>query len=346
MQNLKDKIKIAQAIQQATLYLQKQRYVQFLKALRHLTDQLQQLARQSRKLGLALDHNWFFASAVCSSRIGRLLYEISYTVSRLQHQADRPESQLPGMKALLEELSQIQQEFCHVGFDNGEQLLSVTTEPIVLDGVYLGPFEIQLSLDKLCELYREPAYRVIALEPHPAASAEEITHPHVTNDQLCEGDGYAAITAALEQGRLCDFFNLVSSILNTYNPDSPYVRLDDWRGVACCGCGYVTDDDDIFMCSFCSNQFCGDCCTYCRSCDESICNSCAKECQICQEPTCRNCAAKCTQCGLVCCPSCLEECLCVNCKHESEVEHETKKQKEAIEAVQTAAQEKNTAIEQ
>ncbi len=41
------------------------------------------------------------------------------------------------------------------------------------------------------------------------------------------------IRTALEQGRLCDFFSLVRSILNTYSPDSPYVSLYDWCGVAC-----------------------------------------------------------------------------------------------------------------
>jgi len=110
------------------------------------------------------------------------------------------------------------------------------TEPITLEDVYLGPFRIQLELNKdirlssveaLSELYQGGAYHVIALEPNLAATDASVNHPHVSNERLCEGDGYAPIRAALEQGRLCDFFTLVRSILNTYSPDSPYVRLDD-----------------------------------------------------------------------------------------------------------------------
>ena len=38
-------------------------------------------------------------------------------------------------------------------------------------------------------------YRVIALDPHPATKSESITHPHVQDERLCEGEGHAAIAA-------------------------------------------------------------------------------------------------------------------------------------------------------
>jgi len=73
------------------------------------------------------------------------------------------------------------------------------------------------------------------------------------NDVVCEGDGAAAIKAALEEGRLCDFFSMVGSILNTYNPDNPYVALSDWDGVACYECGYVMDYESSYYCTYCDN---------------------------------------------------------------------------------------------
>ena len=44
---------------------------------------------------------------------------------------------------------------------------ALTTEPIELAGVELGPFEIRLEWTTTGD---EPAYRVIAKDPHPAES--------------------------------------------------------------------------------------------------------------------------------------------------------------------------------
>ena len=57
---------------------------------------------------------------------------------------------------------------------------------------------------------------MIALDPSPAASNSETTHPHVQTNQLCEGDGRSAIRHAMREGRLLDFFVLVRQILQTY----------------------------------------------------------------------------------------------------------------------------------
>src|SRR5690606_20967014 len=102
--------------------------------------------------------------------------------------------------------------------------LSVTTEPITLEGVYLGPFRIELDVDDLAA--GECAdYRVIALEPNPAASNCDVTHPHIQDEQLCEGEGRPLIRRALGEGRILDFFEFVASVLRAYNPESPYVSL-------------------------------------------------------------------------------------------------------------------------
>ena len=110
-------------------------------------------------------------------------------------------------------------------------------EPITLEDVYLGEFEIRLDVFRLSELSSRIPYTVIALHPHPASSSDDVTHPHVSGRHLCEGDGSAAIRAALSHGRLFDFFSMVLGVLRTYNSDSPYVRLEDWNGVSCYDCG-------------------------------------------------------------------------------------------------------------
>src|SRR5690606_36516860 len=131
------------------------------------------------------------------------------------------------LRLLLEELQSLPDEFDDVHIDWLTKILRVRTERIVLEDVDLGPFEIRLALDQLgCD---QP-YSVIALDPCRPGCCDDVTHPHVQSNTLCEGEGRYAIARALEQGRLCEFFLLVVQILRTYNAGSAYVRLSDWQG--------------------------------------------------------------------------------------------------------------------
>ena len=141
------------------------------------------------------------------------------------------------------DLVALDEEFAEVSFDRRGQTISVTTEPIELEGVYLGPFEIRLDWSDLAEGH-PGNYRVIAVDANPAAANESVTHPHVQDEAVCEGEGRQPIRKALEQGRLLDFFVIVANLLRTYNSDSPYVSLSDWHGVECADCGTTVSDDD------------------------------------------------------------------------------------------------------
>ncbi len=52
-------------------------------------------------------------------------------------------------------------------------------------------------------------YRVIALDPHPAAGNEMVTHPHVSDEHVCLGDATIAVKQALATGRVCDACHLI-----------------------------------------------------------------------------------------------------------------------------------------
>ena len=173
-----------------------------MKRLTSFAGQLQELTAESRKMVASLLHGWFSATDQCCSRTSRLLNDISYSISQIQQLTDIPRKDMPKLSMLVEELDQVQQEFGSIDFDKAENTLSVVTDPITLEDVSLGPFRIQLELDELSELYKDRPYRVIALNPNPAATDEEVTHPHVSGEKLCEGDGCVAIRSALEQGRL------------------------------------------------------------------------------------------------------------------------------------------------
>ena len=184
----------------------------------------------------------------------------------------------------------LENEFEEVDIDLDEHELSVTTDRIVLEDLNFGAFQIRLDWRRLGS---SPAYRVVALDPHPAAKSDDATHPHVQDGHLCEGEGRAAVQAALAECRLYDFFLLISQLLHTYGRGSAYVELDNWDGVSCDDCGESVDEDDRY---------------YCQRCDAAVCSSCSATCQGCQESFCSNCLSKCAACGWEYCSSCLETC--------------------------------------
>ena len=216
---------------------------------------------------------------------------------------------------IYEELLALDSEFDEVEVDLQEKHLSAITEPIELEGVELGRFQIRLDWSRSSLL---DAYSVIALDPNPASISSSITHPHVRDERLCEGEGRPAIQAALQQGRLVDFFVLVRQVLETYNPSSPYVRLVDWSGVECSDCGCTAPEDDSQSCDRCSSSLCTDCSRSCGACSRTLCGSCGTLCTSCETEHCSACLARCFVCGERYCRQCLTDQQCQNCLESQE----------------------------
>lgn len=323
-------LRIADRVHDALLQLQQRYYLECLRRLTLLTNTLNRVSPQSRKLSIALAKEW---SASCEKScicVQRTLTEIPKYVIRTQEMLTKRKPKIPAVRSLFEEVKAVEAEFGNIQLTKPENSISVLTEPITLEGIYLGPFRIALFLDMAPQVYNQQAYAVYATEPNPAATDSTVTHPHVSSDSLCEGDGHAAIWSALEAGRLLDFFMLIRSILNTYNSGGAYVQLEDWDGLPCYECGYVMQSDEYYYCRSCENEFCDQCSTCCESCHEIICLNCAGRCQVCEEPLCQQCQIECSQCERICCESCLEEGICSDCREEMENndEQKTKKQQQ------------------
>ena len=217
------------------------------------------------------------------------------------------------------DLITLREEFDTVAFDQRRRTISVTTEPIELDGVYLGPFEIHLDWSNLTDGHLNN-YRVIAMDAHAAATNDSVTHPHVDGETVCEGEGRQPIRHALEQGRLLDFFVIVANLLRTYNSDSPYVSLSDWYGVECSDCGTTVCDDERWTCEKCETTVCGECYFNCPGCDSIFCNECVTCCKGCDENHCGGCLTPCSHCLTELCQGCLNDNeRCSDC-HDQETE--------------------------
>jgi hypothetical protein len=264
----------------------------------------QELATCAERLQVMLNRGWYVAGQ-------HVLDDLVYVTRRLERELEAFRQQLPvtlQSKAsnpgeILKELSAIEAEFDDVGLDSQERTLCATIGPIELEGVYLGAFQVTLHWEKIG---RSRAYVVEALDPCPAEGTEDVTHPHVRDGLLCEGDGTAPIKTALSQGRFYDFFTLVRQILETYNPDSAHVRLDKWDGVSCRDCGSRMSREEIGICERCEDPLCSDCSLHCQACDSFPCSSCSSGCDDCGGYFCLGCLNTCSSSGRNLCPSCLE----------------------------------------
>jgi hypothetical protein len=198
------------------------------------------------------------------------------------------------------ELAGLFEEFDGVECDLRQRTVSVVTGPVTLEGVYLGPFRIELDLE-----YGDhglPDYSVTATDPNPAACDDEVTHPHVRDGGLCAGEGTVPIRRALEGGRLCDFFQVVSQVLHTYNAGSAYVELDEWEGISCVACGTSVSDDERTRCWASADPVCYECAVTCAACDHDFAPDQTETCGGCEEPFCTH---------------CLDEGLCHDCKQKA-----------------------------
>ncbi len=318
----RNKTRIAHIIRDQVAAVARQRTSRIEDLATHMAPDLRRLQRLQAGLQICGRRGWVGAAR----RLMRQLNEVSTVLTGDAQQLAvltdiPPRSTPPSMRAVGEDLDQLDGEFDGWDFNRRQATLSVRTSPITLQGVYLGPFRITLRLGEISSDSGQSPYSCVALDPHPAAGNDHITHPHVSDDGLCEGDAAGPIRAALESGRIADFFLIVRSVLTTYNDGSPYVPLDRWGGDTCEECDHVSADD-LSTCSGCDRAVCDDCLEICTACDRDRCTACLDRCTTCEEPVCETCMTRCERCREGCCKKCLDDGLCRACMDKETTNHE------------------------
>jgi hypothetical protein len=289
-------------------------------------DMLALAIERSRRFGWQLricaERKWSWAAKQISSDFASSLRRLTPEIATLENSVDRLDAPTPSVRELVAELEETEREFGQLTYERKEQFVAVTTESIELEGMNLGEFEIRLLVDGRWDLEDQRMWHVVALDPHPAGADDSVTHPHVRDEHLCAGDATAAIRTALRSGRICDFYLLVRSVLQEYNPGSAFVRLDKWDGISCYDCGCNIGSGEVFGCPACENDFCDDCMSYCHCCDSSFCRGCLTMCRACHEDVCADCLTQCPDCRGRVCKKCLEENQCP-CKQVEENDNES-----------------------
>jgi hypothetical protein len=218
-----------------------------------------------------------------------------------------PTGRPPTLADWVHELDALEAEFGR--FETGERrtVLRVVTELVTLEGIALGPFAVELVLARLGRDPGPSCFRIVALDSNPAVGREEVTHPHVSGEELCAGDATVPIQRALADGRLADAFVLVRSVLSTYHGGSAHVALDVWDGLSCGDCGDRADRAETGRCGTCECDLCDRCQSSCRSCEATRCRGCLTDCDGCDDPCCDLCLEL-VRSGASFCPACRATC--------------------------------------
>jgi hypothetical protein len=315
--------RVANTIHDQLSVLQRERLGEIQPVTSRLGDSFHRFHTLRQQMVRARRRGFDAAERKLHARLQRLLAELSSEADTALRHAQRFQPE-PAAKAseIVGELNQLDDEFGGWSYDRQTRRIFVTTEPIVLEGIDLGRFDIVLCLDDLPLLDRRAPYEVIARDPNPAAGSPSVTHPHVSDQQLCEGEANRPIRRALSSGRVCEFFMLVSSVLRQYNRESPYVALEEWEGEPCTDCGYRATEEHIDRCEDCGAVVCTECVSTCSECEKDACFRCLAACEICDELICVGCTYRCEGCRAVVCPGCVTEGLCEDCETQRQKESE------------------------
>ncbi|MBN72939.1 MAG: hypothetical protein CME32_27100 [Gimesia sp.] len=285
----------------------------------------------------AQERGWFRAASKLERVLTSEVILLTQQLVTLQQELESVTTakSVPAIRTIYDDLLALEEEFGEYSIDLKNKTISVVTESIMLEGVYLGAFEIRLEL---AALNSDPPfhYTVIAHDPQPPITNDSVTHPHVQYDNVCEGDARVPIKRSLEQGRLLDFFVLMNRLLLTYNPESPYVALSDWHSAECSECADVVTTDEQTHCTNCENRLCLQCTNSCADCNSSFCHDCVTRCEVCRDNCCESCLKECGLCRSSCCSNCLDhEERCPIC--ETQEDEETYEPDQEITASETVS---------
>lgn len=205
-----------------------------------------------------------------------------------QVEQDNPDSPLT-LAHWFGELNQIEDEFDEVRVDISNGTVTVRTERIVFKEVGLGRFDMVFFWNRITSHSGSRCFDIVAVDSNPARGKDGVTHPHVRDEEVCAGDAGRSLEDAVREGRLCDSFLILRSVLTTYNSRSPYVPIEEWDGSSCSECGGSVDPDERSSCDACQAELCDGCIGRCTACEDYRCPSCLSRCQGCHNACCPGC---------------------------------------------------------
>jgi len=156
-------------------------------------------------------------------------------------------------------------------FNKNELRLTITTKPIILLGVDLGPFKIQIfdEIDNPASLdiYLNPKLylNLTAIKPNHYSVGSGHVHPHVYNHGYCLGRAKEIFLKSLRYRIYCDAVISIINMMTTESNDAK-VLMPNWAGNNKCeNCGNMTATKKDY-CDTCNGWYCEKCAT--RTCSK------------------------------------------------------------------------------
>ncbi len=289
-----------------------------------LTQHLKELTKLFTKV---IEKQWLASAARLKMRMDSVSIDIKCRTEAMASDADGIIAGLrnyPSQLDLTEDLKAVEKEFGGLHYDQDDDEIVVISEDIIFSNVNLGSFEIRIPISM-----GGSRVTIVACNPNYPAADEETTHPHVQSNTMCLGRGTDQFYDAMQQGRILDAFTILNSILETYNPDSAYVKIENWNRDSddyeeCNDCGDEISIEEATSCHKCSSSYCRDCVFECSGCQEYYCAYCisrSSKCSICKgKHLCGDCTYQCKTCKEIFCNECIndddedKELNCANCQ--------------------------------
>jgi len=180
MKKYKFYTKAANMLLQVLYGLKHERLQKMLQRLEEFKYKTSDINRSSIILQKATDRRWYSSAEKIRSRISRDANDFLHHLELLKTAINAEDIKLPKLGDIVAELAQIEDEFGEIKIDLKAKTISIITESIALKGIVFGPFEIRLYLNQIKKLGFESPYRIVALDPNPAGSDCDVTHPHVS----------------------------------------------------------------------------------------------------------------------------------------------------------------------
>jgi len=196
------------------------------------------------------------------------------------------------------------------------------TPTLHLRGIECGPFLVRIPWHYF--EFPEREIRIHITNLNPLESHGGYPHPHVGNDGfICLGSNTQLIRNMAKLLDLRGIRQAVEDILEEYNEDSPYIKLEVWNGEVqtCDRCEDPCDPEDLISCTACESLVCPSCRNNCALCMESFCSEHLSRCPLCGHLVCESCFEFCDMCGDYVCSHCMTSCehcdipLCSACVH-------------------------------
>jgi len=153
MKKQKNLIRLSNLLLDSLYELKKAKLRQIQSVMEDFGIRCSDATKDSHLFRAAIERGWLTGAENIRSRIDRNLNDFSYYLQRFKELVNSDETVLPKMADIYAELVQIEQEFGEIKFDPKEKDISVTTEPIILNDIPLGPFEVRLAIDQISKLY-------------------------------------------------------------------------------------------------------------------------------------------------------------------------------------------------